>query len=226
MSGYTPHLILLGMMILLFIWEHYYPKAVEKLEDNLLIILMALLTIVSFTQVVARYGFNTGWSAALEFTMTTFSWLILIGLSYGIKRSSHLGVDILLKVVSKPVARWLAIFGAASGLIYGLILLDASWLKAVGIETRSGAIEYWSKMYKVNIGTEELRWPIWIQETFGVKDRVQRWVVLIILPISLALLCYRSLQAMVQIYRGEREMVIAGHEAEELVSENKNVLKD
>jgi C4-dicarboxylate transporter DctQ subunit len=226
MSGYTPHLILLGMMILLFIWEHYYPKAVEKLEDNLLIILMALLTIVSFTQVVARYGFNTGWSAALEFTMTTFSWLILIGMSYGIKRSSHLGVDILLKVVSKPVARWLAIFGAASGLIYGLILLDASWLKAVGIETRSGAIEYWSKMYKVNIGTEELRWPIWIQETFGVKDRVQRWVVLIILPISLALLCYRSLQAMVQIYRGEREMVIAGHEAEELVSENKNVLKD
>ena len=226
MFGYTPHLLLLGMMILLFIWEHYYPKAVEKLEDNLLIILMALLTIVSFTQVVARYGFNTGWSAALEFTMTTFSWLILIGMSYGIKRSSHLGVDILLKVVSKPIARWLAIFGAASGLIYGLILLDASWLKAVGIETRSGAIEYWSKMYKVNIGTEELRWPIWIQETFGVKDRVQRWVVLIILPISLALLCYRSLQAMVQIYRGEREMVIAGHEAEELVSENKNVLKD
>ena len=226
MSGYTPHFILLGMMILLFIWERYYPKAVEKIEDNLLIILMALLTIVSFTQVVARYGFNTGWSAALEFTMTTFSWLILIGMSYGIKRSSHLGVDILLKVVSKPVARWLAIFGAASGLIYGLILLDASWLKAVGIETRSGAIEYWSKMYKVNIGTEDLRWPIWIQETFGVKDRVQRWVVLIILPISLALLCYRSLQAMVHIYRGEREMVIAGHEAEELVSENKNVLKD
>ena len=226
MSGYTPHLILLGMMILLFIWERYYPKVVEKLEDNLLIILMALLTIVSFTQVVARYGFNTGWSAALEFTMTTFSWLILIGMSYGIKRSSHLGVDILLKIVSKPIARWLAIFGAASGLIYGLILLDASWLKAVGIETRSGAIEYWSKMYKVNIGTEELRWPIWIQETFGVKDRVQRWVVLIILPVSLALLCYRSLQAMVQIYRGEREMVIAGHEAEELVSENKNVLKD
>jgi C4-dicarboxylate transporter DctQ subunit len=226
MSGYTPHLILLGMLILLFIWERYYPKAVEKIEDNLLIILMALLTIVSFTQVVARYGFDTGWSAALEFTMTTFSWLILIGMSYGIKRSSHLGVDILLKIVSKPIARWLAIFGAASGLIYGLILLDASWLKAVGIETRSGAIEYWSKMYKVNIGTEELRWPIWIQETFGVKDRVQRWVVLIILPISLALLCYRSLQAMVQIYRGEREMVIAGHEAEELVSENKNVLKD
>ena len=49
---------------------------------------------------------------------------------------------------------------------------------------------------------------------------------LIILPISLALVCYRSLQAMVQIYRGDREMVIAGHEAEDLVKKNINILKD
>ena len=226
MSGYTPHLLLLGMVILLFIWERFSPKAVDKLEDNLLVLLMVLLTVVSFGQVIARYGFNTGWSAALEFTMVTFSWLILVGMSYGIKRSSHLGVDILVKAVPRPIARWLAIFGAGTGLIYGLILLDASWLQAVGVETRSGAIEYWAKMYKINIGTEELRWPVWVQDTFDVKDRVQRWLVLIILPISLALLSFRSLQAMVQIYRGERDMVIAGHEAEDLVNENKDALKD
>lgn len=225
-AGYTPHFLLFGIVIVLFIWEHFYPKTVDKLEDNLLVFLMALLTVVSFSQVVARYGFNTGWSAALEFTMVIFSWLILVGMSYGIKRSSHLGVDIFIKILPKPIAKWFAFFGAATGLIYGLILLDASWLQAVGIETRSGAIEYWAKMYKVNIGTEELRWPVWIQEVFGVKDRVQRWFVLIILPVSLALLCYRSLQAMVQIYLGKREMVIAGHEAEELVKENKNILKD
>ena len=226
MSGYTPHLLLLGMVILFFIWERFAPKAVDKLEDNLLVLLMVLLTVVSFGQVIARYGFNTGWSAALEFTMVTFSWLILVGMSYGIKRSSHLGVDILVKAVPKPIARWLTIFCAGTGLIYGLILLDASWLQAVGVETRSGAIEYWAKMYKINIGTEELRWPVWVQDTFDVKDRVQRWLVLIILPISLAMLSFRSLQAMVQIYRGERDMVIAGHEAEDLVNENKDALKD
>ena len=226
MTGYAPHLILLGMVIALFIWERVSPEAVDKLEDNLLVVLMVSLTLVSFGQVIARYGFNTGWSAALEFNMVTFSWLILVGMGYGIKRNSHLGVDILIKAVPRPIARWLAIFGAATGLVYGLILLDASWLQAVGIETRSGAIEYWSKMYKVNIGTEELRWPVWVQETFGVKDRVQRWIVLMILPISLALLSCRSIQAMIEIYRGDREMVIAGHEAEELVNENKDALKD
>jgi len=226
MIGYTPHLLLLGFVILFFIWEKFSPKAVERFEDNLLIILMALLTVVSFSQVIARYGFNTGWSGALEFSMVLFSWLILVGMSYGIKRSSHLGVDILLKATPKPIAKWLAIFGASTGLIYGLILLDASWLKAVGVDTKSGAIDYWSKMYKINIGTEELRWPVWIQETFGVEDRVQRWLVLIILPISLALVSFRSLQAMFEIYRGDREMVIAGHEAEELVKDNKDKLKN
>jgi C4-dicarboxylate transporter DctQ subunit len=226
MTGYTPHLLLVGLVVALFVWERFYPKAVDKIEDTLLVVLMVSLTVVSFGQVVARYGFNTGWSAALEFNMVTFSWLILVGMSYGIKRNSHLGVDLLVKAVPKPVAKWLAIFGAGAGLIYGLILLDASWLRAVGIETRSGAIEYWAKMYKINIGTEELRWPVWVQETFGVKDRVQRWIVLIILPISLALLSFRSLQAMIEIYRGERDMVIAGHEAEDLVNENRDVLKD
>jgi len=226
MTGYTPHLILLVIVVALFVWERVSPQAVDKLEDNLLVILMVSLTLVSFGQVIARYGFNTGWSAALEFNMVTFSWLILVGMGYGIKRNSHLGVDILIKAVPRPIARWLAIFGAGTGLVYGLILLDASWLQAVGIETRSGAIEYWSKMYKVNIGTEELRWPVWVQETFGVKDRVQRWIVLMILPISLALLSFRSMQAMIEIYRGDREMVIAGHEAEDLVNENKDALKD
>ena len=137
-----------------------------------------------------------------------------------------LGVDILLKALPAPVMRYVAALGALAGLLYGLILLDGTWLKMLGIETRSGAIEYWAKMYKINIGTEELRWPVWVQETFDVKDRVQRWLVLLMLPVGLALLSFRSLQAMVQILMGQREMVIASHEAEELVEENKDALKE
>jgi C4-dicarboxylate transporter DctQ subunit len=46
------------------------------------------------------------------------------------------------------------------------------------------------------------------------------------LPISLGLFAYRCLQACIQIWRGERELIIASHEAEDLVAENKNVLQD
>jgi C4-dicarboxylate transporter DctQ subunit len=224
--GYWPHFLLLGMIIALWVWERYQPKAVNRLEENILITLMMLITLVSFGQVIARYMFNTGWSAALEFTTSCFSWLILFGMSYGIKNSTHLGVDIIMHKVSSNTAKSLAIFGGAMGLLYGLLLLDATWMQFLGVETRSGAIDYWSKMYRINVGSEELRWPEFIQEWFGAKDRVQRWIVLIMLPISLALLSYRSLQAMVQIYQGTRKSVIASHEAEALVEENKGVLAD
>jgi C4-dicarboxylate transporter DctQ subunit len=63
-------------------------------------------------------------------------------------------------------------------------------------------------------------------EWFGVKERVQRWLVLVILPISLALLAYRSLQAFAAILTDKRHMLIAGHEAQDLVEEHKDALKD
>ena len=221
-----PHLYLLILILVIWGLEKRFPRFMEKLEENFLVLIIFSIMAVSFGQVIARYAFGTGWSAALEFSMVMFSWLILMGMSYGIKNGTHLGVDIVLNAVPSRVGKWLSLFAAFATLMYALILLDSAWLAALGVDVRGGAIEYWAKMYKINIGTEELRWPVWVQDTFDVKDRVQRWLVLIILPISLALLSFRSLQAMVQIYRGERDMVIAGHEAEDLVNENKDALKD
>ena len=67
---------------------------------------------------------------------------------------------------------------------------------------------------------------MFMQEMFGLQPRVHRWLVLIILPISLALLVYRSLQAFVDIWVGNRRLLISGHEAQDLVEENKDILKD
>lgn len=222
--GYWPHLLLIGLVAFLWLWDRRYPQTVNRLEENILIGLMVLITAVSFGQVIARYMFNTGWSAALEFTTSCFSWLILFGMSYGIKHGTHLGVDVFLNKLPPGAFRWVSMLGGLAGLLYGLLLLDATWLQVLGVETRSGAIDYWSKMYRVNVGSEELRWPALIQEWFGVNDRVQRWIVLLMLPISLALISFRSLQAIIAIYRGQRRSVIASHEAEELVAENKGVL--
>jgi len=75
-------------------------------------------------------------------------------------------------------------------------------------------------------GLDDLRYPLWMQETFGLQDRVQRWVAYLMLPIGLALLAFRALQGVAGIVRGERDLIIAGHEAEELVAENKDALKE
>lgn len=58
------------------------------------------------------------------------------------------------------------------------------------------------------------------------QERVHRWVAYLILPIGLGLFAMRALQAFFDILWGRRELIIASHEAEDLVAENKNVLKD
>ena len=221
-----PHLYLLIFIIILWALEKRFPKVMERAEENLLMIVISSIMAVSFGQVIARYGFNTGWDAALEFNTVAFSWLILLGMSYGIKTGLHLGVDIVLNAVPKPVTKALSLFGAAAAMLYGLILLDSTWLAMLGVDVSGGAIEYWLKMFKIGIGSEELRYPEFVQEMFGLRPRVHRWIVLVILPISLALLSYRSLQAFIDIARDKRAMLISGHEAQDLVKENQNVLKD
>ncbi len=223
---YWPHFYLLLLIAIIWGLEKLYPQKMERFEENFMVIILASIMAVSFGQVIARYGFNTGWSAALEFNTLAFSWLILLGMSYGIKTGIHLGVDIVLNAVPTRISKALSLFGAACACLYGLILLDSTWVALLGVEIRGGAIEYWAKMFKIGIGTEELRYPIFIQDLFDIRPRVQRWLVLVILPISLALLSYRSIQAFYAIWTGKRTMLISGHEAQDLIEENKNILKD
>lgn len=199
---------------------------VTRFEENVIALLLAAMTIVTFTQVVARYGFNSGWTGALELTRILFAWLILFGMSYGVKMGTHLGVDAIIRLFPAPIFRILAIFGALCGVAYAVILLHSDWLQWFGISTRGGAIDYWSRMYRIGIGLDDLRYPELVQEAFGTQERVQRWIAYLILPVGLALFAFRCTQAAWQILTGKREMMIAAHEAEELVAENKNVLKD
>ena len=104
---------------------------------------------------------------ALEFTRILFAWMILFGMSYGIKISSHLGVDAFINLFPKKITRAFAVFGALCGILWAIILLYADILQVFGIDTRGGAIDYWLRMYKVGIGLDDLRYPELIIETFG-----------------------------------------------------------
>lgn len=219
-------IIIAVLIVALIAAERFVPSVVQRAEENFLAVLLAIITLVSFGQVIARYGFNTGWGGALEFTRILFAWMILFGMSYGIKMGAHLGVDALIRLFPKPLFKTAALFGALCGILYGVILLSADWLTIFGATTKGGAIDYWSKFFKAGIGLDDLRYPDWFREIFGVQERVQRWVAYVILPIGLALFSFRCVQAFMQILRGDRELMVAGHEAEDLVSENKHILRD
>lgn len=214
------------LIAVVFLIERRRPDITKRIEESILALLMAAITLVSFSQVVMRYGFSSGWGGALELTRILFAWLILFGMSYAIRINSHLGVDAFIRALPPRAFRPVAVFGALAGAAYAIVLLYSDWLQLFGANARGGALDYWSKMFKIGIGLDDLRYPEWAQETFGLQERVQRWIAYLILPFGLAMLGYRCIEAAIDIFNGKRELVIAGHEAEELVAENKDALKD
>jgi C4-dicarboxylate transporter, DctQ subunit len=226
-----PYLALIALVLAYWLLDRRFPQLIARFEENFIALLLAIITIVAFTQVVARYGFNTGWGGALELQRMLFAWLILFGMSYGIKVSAHLGVDAFIRMLPGRAFRYVTLFGAAATLLYAILLLNAGWLSLLGADVstnwrQTGAVGYWTFMFDRGTGMDDLRWPEFLQQTFGLQDRMQRWIAYLMLPVGLSLLAFRSLQAFMQIWRGEREMIISGHEAEDLVAENEGVLRD
>jgi C4-dicarboxylate transporter DctQ subunit len=191
---------------------------VTKFEESVIALLLAGMTLLSFSQVIARYVFNSGWGAALEATTLMFAWMILFGMSYGIKIGAHLGVDAVINLLPSRAFRVVAVIGALAGVVYAGFLLYGSW-------------RYLGTMWKFNIGLEELHFPNWfangVAPALGWEiydNEVPRWLAYSILPIGLALFAFRCLQAAWQIIKGDRKMIIASHEAEDLVAENKDAV--
>ncbi len=191
-------------------------RIITKFEETVISLLLAGMVLLTFSQVIARYIFNSGWGAALEATTLMYAWMILFGASYGIKIGAHLGVDALIALFPSRLFRIFAILGALTGVVYALMLLD-------------GSMTYIGKMYKFNIGMEDLHFPDWfangVAPAIGLEiydNEVPRWLAYSILPIGLALFALRCLQAAWAIVVGDRKMIIASHEAEDLVAENKN----
>ena len=209
-----------------FVVDRMFPETVDRFEQNFISGLLAAMVLISFLPVVARYGFHTGWGGAFEFTGILFAWLIMFGMGYAIKINTHLGVDAFIQLFPERAMRGFAVFGAVACMLYAVILLYSNWLQVFGVDSRGGALDYWAKMYKVGIGLDDLTYPAWMQETFGLQDRVQRWLAYLALPAGLGLFAMRCAQALVAILTGHRHTMIAAHEAEDLVAENRDVLKD
>jgi C4-dicarboxylate transporter DctQ subunit len=97
-------------------------RIVGQLEEGIIALLLALMTIMTFSQVVMRYIFNDGLSWALEATMYMFGWLIFIGISYGVRIGSHIGVDALVRILPPAGQRIAGLIAIALALLYAGIV--------------------------------------------------------------------------------------------------------
>ena len=163
-------------------------KILDHLEEWIIGLMLAAMTGLTFLQVVMRYGFNSGFSWALELTTVFFAFMIFVGISYGVRVGSHIGVDALVKMMGHTARRNVSILAVLLSLLYvGLVL--------------TGATTYVMKMQEVGIEFEDM--PI------------ERWQVLIIMPIGFLLTGWRFLQILVGLVTGKTDSLRLADEAAE-----------
>ncbi len=205
-------------------------RAIHSLEETAIAVLLGLMVVVTFTNVVLRKGFSSSIIWGQEVTLILFAWLVILGVSYCVKVTAHLGVDAITNALPKRPRRVLSLIAAAVCVAYGLLLLKGAW-------------DYWAPFAALQ--PTEGRWfPLgftegvrdrafymtdqvpmlgmfrWLEEAINYGesyDKLPRVIPYAVLPFGAALLLLRFVQAAIGIVRGNRDSLIVSHEAEEEV---------
>ena len=189
-------------------------RLTDQIEETLIALLLGLMTLITFANVIARYLFNGNILWALEATVFLFAWMVLLGASYCVKKSLHLGVDLLIAALSPAAKRLVGLVAVAACLVFCVLLLKGAWDYWYPFATKRAFLE-----------VNDVPMPDFLQfmaDMFNEGERyekIPRFIPYAALPISLTLLTYRFLQAGWWIFKGEQVSVIASHEAEELLEE-------
>lgn len=93
-------------------------KAADRLEEAFMVVALVFMTVLTVVQVVLRYVFAAGLVWSLEATTYAFAWLVLIGMSYGVRTGAHLAVDLVTSRLRPRAARAFAVAALAAGLAY------------------------------------------------------------------------------------------------------------
>jgi C4-dicarboxylate transporter DctQ subunit len=186
----------------------------DAIEETFIAVCLGLMTVITFANVIARYVFNSNILWALELTVFLFAWLVLLGASYGVKKHFHIGVDVVINLVPAGAKKVLAILATIACLAFSIMLLIGSWDYWYPFATKRAFLE-----------TEDIPMPDflqfladWLNE--GERyEKVPRFIPYLALPLGMALLTWRFLQAGWKVVTGELDTLIASHEAEEAMEE-------
>lgn len=209
-------------------------RFVNELEETAIALILGAMTLITFVNVLLRYGFNTGLIWGLEATSLLFAWLVLFGISYCVKTTANLGVDAVTNALPHRVRRTLALIAAAVCIVYAFLLLKGAWdywanfanlPQTTGRWVPTGFEEMGRTSYRgwyevIDIPFPE--WLRWIQPVMNEGmdyEKLPRFIPYFILPFGAALLLFRFVQAGVRIWRGDADSLIVSHEAEDAVDD-------
>ena len=210
-------------------------RIVSEIEETAIALILGLMTIITFINVVLRYGFNTGLIWGLESVTFLFAWLVLFGMSYAVKVTAHLGVDAVMNLFSEGPRKVLALIAGVVCVIYAALLLKGAWdywAPFAGLDATSGRWfptgflnsrdQAWYEVIDIPF-PELLRFIEPIMNEGEAYEKLPRFIPYAMLPFGAALLLLRFVQALVKVAQGAKKALIVSHEAEDAVEDVKHL---
>lgn len=94
-----------------------------KIEENITFILLFAMLLAVFAGFVSRYIFNSPLAWSEEFSRYVMIWATFIGASYGVKKSSHITLDVLVIYLSERGNKILRTVSYVFSLIYCVLVI-------------------------------------------------------------------------------------------------------
>ncbi len=167
-------------------------KFVNYIEEGFIALLLTAMTLITFSQVVARYVFNSGAVWALELTTYLFAWLVMFGAAYCVKKGVHIGIDAIVNLFSEKIRKVLTLTAVGLCMLYCVILFKGGW-------------DYVAKLKMIGLEAEDM--PI------------EEWKIKIILPIGFLLIFIRLLEVAWKVYQGKVQTMHFDNEVNDLINE-------
>jgi C4-dicarboxylate transporter DctQ subunit len=205
-----------------------FSRFIARLEENAIALILALMTGLTFANVVLRYVFNSAIIWSQEVTLVLFAWLVLFGVSYGFKVTAHLGVDALTQALPARGQRIMALIAGCFVVFYAVLLLKGAWdywapfaelppttgrWLPTGLDWNARGTSYFE--------TDQipmLSWLRWLEDAINYGDayaKMPRMIPYTILPVASALILFRVMQVFTRIIRGKQTAWIVSHELQE-----------
>lgn len=140
----------------------------DRAEEIFIALALALMTLLTFVQVILRYLFHTGLVWSLEATAYAFGWLVIVGMAYGARTRAHITSDLLIRALGPRVRRIVAWLALALCLAYCAFMFAGSLAFVLGLK-------------RLGHDAQDIPLP--------------RWLLASILPVGFALLALRLVQA-------------------------------
>lgn len=128
-------------------------KILGNFEEVICTIVLAVMLVLTFTNVISRYFLHASISFTEEITSNLFVLLSVMGTAVAARRSAHLGLSIITDRLSEKGKMKAACIANILSAIFGLLLLYTGILMV-------------QNQMRINSRTITLQWPEWIYGSF------------------------------------------------------------